>query len=470
MVTRYMTFGLQFIVYLMLANKLGPYYMGIWGYFLLLTSYFSVLNLGLPSSITLSLVHSKNDTHKSQTFEKSAYIIIGGICALIALFAVINSFVNLDVLHKNELGFLFYVACFVGILSQYVVVFTSVARVKGHLLSMAFSLTITVVLMLLAVLFFSGEKLLCFLGGAFVLGNILSIIVYIYRRNVSFRGHAEGEAVRTLLSQGLFLFLYSLCFQFIFISTRTLVSGSYSVEQFGFFSFAYTAAHSVILFLEAVANLIFPKLVDKFSDKDSTVIKKTLKELRTGYISTTHLLMYVAMALFPLFIVLLPKYQESLPCINLMALTLLLYTNSYGYNTYLMSNHREKLIARNAGIVLLMNVTMGWLLIHLLHVPYYIVLFSTMCSYLVYSAFCVFYGCKMLDLEIPVKVMIAELFPIRLLIPFSVALIITIVNNAYLSFIPLFVFIIFNIPVLRDISHLVSVMIKNPKITDIKRD
>lgn len=467
MATRYITFGIQFVVYLLLANKLGPYYMGIWGYFLLLTSYFSVINLGLPNSITLSLVHSKNDTKQRLSFEKSAYVIIGGLCLLIALFAGVSSLTNQNILHKDELGTLFYVACFVGILSQYTNIFTSVARVRGHLLSIAFSLTITVVLMLVAVILFSGETLLWFLGGAFILGYVLSIVVYVLKRNVSFGGHASRDAVKELLTQGVFLFLYSFCFQFIFISTRTLVGNFYLVEQFGYFSFAYTAAHSVILLLEAIANLIFPKLVDKFSNKDPVVIRNTIHSLRVGYISTTHLLMYCSMTLMPLLLLFMPKYQESLPCINLMALTLLLYTNSYGYNTFLMSNHRERLIARNAGVVLFLNVVIGLCIIYFLHVPYHYVLFSTMLSYFSYSALCVFYGCKMLDTKISFSCMISELFPLRLFVPFSVALIVTIINKYFLLPIVLLTFVACNIPVLKEILHLASAMVRNPKITDI---
>lgn len=468
LVTRYITFGLQFVVYLLLANKLGPYYMGIWGYFLLLNGYFSVINLGMPNSITISLVHNKEDERQSLNYEKSSFAVVGAICLLIVVFAVVCGLSNNNVLHKEELGSLFYVACIVGILTQYTLIFTSIARVKGHLMSIAFSLTITVVLMLLAVMFFSGEKLLHFLGGAFLIGNVLSIVVYVGRKNISFKGSVSREAIRVLIGQGLFLFIYNLCFQFIHISTRTLVGNNYEVEQFGFFSFAYTVAHSVILLLEAVAALIFPKVVDKFSSKKPDVVKKTIEDLRVVYISTTHLLMYFAISLIPLLLIFMPKYQQSLQCVNFMALTLLLYTNSYGYNTYLMSNHKEKLIARNAAIVLLINISLGLLLIKAVGVSYQYVLVPTMLSYFVYSVLCVFYGNKLLGIKPPLLKLLGEIFHIRIVIPFICAIIVSVINDVRLSLLPLFLFILLNIPVLKDIIKHAIVMIKNPRITDVK--
>ena len=44
LVTRYMTYAVQFITSIWVAVKLGPFYLGIWGVILLLINYFKLIN------------------------------------------------------------------------------------------------------------------------------------------------------------------------------------------------------------------------------------------------------------------------------------------------------------------------------------------------------------------------------------------------------------------------------------------
>ena len=68
-----------------------------------------------------------------------------------------------------------------------------------------------------------------------------------------------------ILKKGLLLFLYNTCFYFIIISVRTIISGNYEVEEFGLFSFSFTLAHAVMLLLESLMFVIFPKMIGKMT-------------------------------------------------------------------------------------------------------------------------------------------------------------------------------------------------------------
>ena len=64
LLSRYGTYGLQFLVSLSIAAKLGPYYLGIYGFINLIVSYFGQINFGIPHSLNVLLVHHKSDNKK----------------------------------------------------------------------------------------------------------------------------------------------------------------------------------------------------------------------------------------------------------------------------------------------------------------------------------------------------------------------------------------------------------------------
>ena len=80
--------------------------------------------------------------------------------------------------------------------------------------------------------------------------------------------------------------------------------------------------------------------------------------------------MYVAMIGFPILLYVLPKYAEALRTINLTALATILYANSFGYSSLLMAKNKEKVIARNSLISLILNVILAFVLIKIFYVGY----------------------------------------------------------------------------------------------------
>ena len=61
LVSRYVTYGIAFISSLFIAAKLGPFYMGVWGFILLILNGFSQLHLGIGNSLNVLLDHNKEN-------------------------------------------------------------------------------------------------------------------------------------------------------------------------------------------------------------------------------------------------------------------------------------------------------------------------------------------------------------------------------------------------------------------------
>ena len=76
--SRYVTYGLQFFVSLIIASRLGPYYMGIYGFISLLLNYVGQFNLGIPHSLNVLLVHHKGEDEAYNQYVVNSFIIYGG--------------------------------------------------------------------------------------------------------------------------------------------------------------------------------------------------------------------------------------------------------------------------------------------------------------------------------------------------------------------------------------------------------
>ncbi len=466
--TRYFTFFLQFVSSLYIAIKLGPYYFGVWGFILMLINYFQIINLGIPYSSTVLLVQHKNDKEKSLNFEKSSFSLVIILDVFILLLAIYYYFFGIAAFEKYEIGNLFYLVCFIAIISHFNYLFTSIFRVKKKLFEVAFFQSSIVLLVFIAMFFSHSKSLLFLLLIAYILAHILSLIVFIKGKQCSFKGKITLMDMQIVLKKGLLLFVYNFCFFMIILSTRTIVSAYYPVDKFGFFVFAYTLSHAILLLLEAFSYLIFPKVIDKFNDSDEVKINATIQMLRINYVSLAHGLMYFALIFFPILLYFMPKYEEALLIINLMALTLLLYSNSYGYNSLLMARNREKIIALNSAFVLGLNIAIALILVLLFKISYEYVAIATMLSYFVYAYLCVYFGKKELKQSTNIFIIFEESFPLRLLLPFLVALLITLTHNKYLLFLPFIIYLLFNQTTIKGIYLSFKKVLTNSNIIDVE--
>lgn len=468
LVTRYFTFFLQFVTSMYIAVKLGPFYFGIWGFLLLLINYFQIINLGVPYSATILLVQHKQEEERVANYEKSSFVLVLILDFFILLFALYYYFFGIAAFEKYEIGNLFYLVCIIAMISHFNYLFTSIYRVKKRLFEVAFFQTSIAALVFITMFFAEKKLLLTLLLTAYVVAHVVSLFLFIRGKQINTKGKLTLQDVKIVFKKGLLLFIYNFCFFMIVLSTRTIVSVYYTVDQFGFFTFSYTLTHAVILLLEAFSYLIFPRVIDKLHSKDVSEVKGTIHSLRSNYISLSHGLMYVAMIFFPLFLYFIPAFKDSLLMINLMALTLLLYANSFGYNSFLMARNKEKTVALNAFIVLSVNIGVALLLVFLFKVSYEYVILATMFSYFIYAYLCVYFGKKELQQRLDFLAVMGECFPYRLLIPFLTAIAVVLIGNFFLLFIPLTIFVLLNLHTIKEIYGSLKRVLFHPDIVDVR--
>ena len=464
--SRYIVYALQFIVLLMLANRLGPYNYGRWGFFLLICGYFRVINFGIPNSVDVYLVQNRNDDIVLKDYVMSSFGAVFLQCLLIVFLALSYFLVPLGIFAKYKIGVIFYAICFIGAIYYFNAVFGKIYRFRNRLLELSINQSLVPVLILFVTLIFKGEQLFIALVCVYVFAQVFSMILYLFRGAIPFGGQVRKSFVQNIYKKGFFLFLYNSCFYLIMTTTSTVVSYSYSVEEYGFYTFSYSLGHSVLLLLDSFTSISFPKLLDRFYRGSVENVQSLIRTIRINYVSLSHGLMYLAYAFFPLFITFFPKYSAALPALCLTALSVLLNTNAFGYNTYLIANNEEKVISIFSIVSLFVNVTTAIILVSY-GVPFFCVVFSMMCSYLLFSFLCAWKAKTKLGEHFSIIGLIQSVLPFSLLIPYLVGVVIALLGKFEYSFFPLLVFCVLNINGVKSINATIKSVLNRPKIVDL---
>ena len=464
--TRYFTYIIQFCVSMFLAVKLGPYYFGMWSFIYMILSYFLVINFGISNSTNILLIQNKNNSEASRSYILTAILLLCIITILIFLFALYYYKIGIALFDKYQLEPLFYLICIIAVFQHFNLLFSGIYRVKNRLFELSFYQSIVPVLTLILAFCFKSSLLINMLLYGYLAGHIISLSLFLYRKQITFRGGVISlDIIKSMFSKGIYLFLYNCCFYLIIVSTATIVSAFYSNNEYGLYSFAYTAGHSIILFLEAFAFIIFPKLIDRLRDKDNRVIQNTIRQIRVSYISTAYLLGYVAFAFLPPLVALIPKYQETNIALSMVILSILPHTSSYSYYSLLMANNQEKKLSFISIIALCTNIAIGLLLVLVFKVTYQYVILSTMISYFIFAILSIYYALKYLSLPITLKSFLSNCFPFP--ISYSLAILIVIFQINYLSILPLIVFLFINRKSILEIVATIKRLIYKPNIIDL---
>lgn len=468
--TRYLTYGLQFIIALIIADRLGPYYLGVYGLLQLIINYFEQINFGIPHSLNVLLVHNKNNRKIQDSYTLNSLVIFSYI-NIIALGVTLFLYFKGGITWGDyKIHHYLLIIVFIAILCYYNSIFSIVVRFRNKVNILSLIGTIPVIANLVVIFFFREDNLV----HALLVTNLCAycINLFIFRLVGAIPRLRLGEISckyqLTVVKKGIFLFLYNSCFYFILIGVRTLISKNYTIEEYGYFTFSYTIANAVLLLLASLNTIIFPKVIDMMSGDDLEEKKNALQKLRIGYITTANLLIYLALICFPLVTKIISKYEPALISMNLTALAVLMNTNSYGYISLLIAQNKEKQTSVISGIALIMSLVTGYILVYVFHIEFSYVVLSVMCGYLLFALLGYYYGNKELFGNSNLKKAIIDFFPLKFSLPYIVAVIISILNLENLIWIPLVIFSIMNY---KDFNYLVIIikkLVKQPNIIDVK--
>ena len=466
--SRYLTYFIQFITSLIIAAELGPYYMGIWGFILLLLNYFQQINFGIANSFNVLYVLHKDNEKECNNYIGNSLVLLVYLSILVISFFLYYQLFGISYFDKFHVDKYIIWVSMIAVMQYFVIFFLNLFRVKNQLNRVTFCQSIIVLLNFACVFFFKGEELIQWLVAGYVVGNLLCIVMALTSGSIPKINEMKfSKRVQLIiLKKGLYLFLYNTCFYFIIISIRTIISGNYSVEEFGLFTFSYTLANALMLVLDALMFIIFPKVIDKLSSNNNEEVNNTLHFLRTTYITSAHLLIYVAIPCFPLVLHFLPQYSGALMSLNLIALTILINANSSGYLELLISRNKEKLAAALSATALLVNCILALFMVKVLHVSFSTVIVSTLITYLFFSMAAMYFGRTIVG-KFKLKDFLFQYFPLRLLIPYLLALIFIFNGLQDWLIVTMLIFFVMNIKVFERIMDALKTILIKPDVVNL---
>ena len=460
--SRYISYGVQFFVSLIIAAKMGPYFFGIYGFITLILNYCAVISFGIPASLNVLLVHHKTQENTCGNYIGNALLFytIQSLLLFVLYLVLVISDIEID--NNYPIKEYYLLIAIIASLNYFNSIFINVLRIKNKVNQLSVVQSLNVLLNVIVVCIVKGENLIIALLLCNLISGIASVIVTKLCDALPplKKILIKITFLKEILGKGMYLFFCNSCFAFI------LISANYKVEEFGAFTFSFSIANSVMLLLEALMTIIFPKLVDLLSFNDNKIVENTLEKLRGTYISSAHLLIYVAMLFFPILLNFMPKYSNALTSMNLIALAVLMNTNSSGYSTLLISKNKERTSAVLSMTALIINIILGYSLISFFHVGFSYVILAALFTYIYFSFMVVVEGRKCLCKSSMVSTF-KSFFPIRLFIPYLVALIISCLQYENFIWLPLVLYMILN---KRDIFMMFNTakkLIINPDIINI---
>lgn len=465
--SRYLTYCIQFLASIYIAVNLGPYYFGIYGFIMLINGYFAMLNLGVPHSMNVLLVQNKINESEIKNIITNAALLITVLSTLIVLICLVYFVFDFRLFEKYEIKkYIIFIGA-LAIFDLFNKLFLVIYRFRDSLFEIAFQQSFTPILVFVSLFFAKGHNLLYVILYAHVIGNLVSLLIFIVRGKIQIGGKISKHGIISLLAKGIYLFIYLSAFYLIIISLRSIISVKYSVESFGYFTFAFTLANSILLFLQAFAFIISAKILDKLNSNNSEKVFFNIERIKVNYVTLTYLILYIAIVAFPFLLNFIPKYKMVLPTLNIIALSIMLSANSFAHTNFLMAHNKEKTLAFISVFALLINVIFALLLTNVFYVKMEYVVFSTMLSYFVFSFLASYYTHKYLKGDVDLKKVLSDFFPLRLFIPYAISLIIVVIDNKYIMAIPLISLIILNFKEIGTIIKSVKLVINRSNIVDL---
>lgn len=466
--SRYATYFIQFLNSIFIAVYLGPYYLGVWGFITLILQYINQVNFGIPHAANAIMSVNFNRKEYIEKIINSSLALTLILSILIGITFVLNIVFNINFGERYNFNIYLPVVIIIGAIAQFNALFSNVYRVYGRLFEVAFSQTIFPVLMLITIFIFNNHNLLWALVICNLISFLSALILFIVKSPIRLHFVFDLRLFKTIQNKGWYLFLYNTSFYLIIISTRTFISGNYTVKEFGYFTFAYSLSNAILLLLQSFSFLIFPKLINRMAYANNDKNAELLNQVRGLYVATSHLLIHIAILFYPLFIILFPEYGQTKTTFGLIALSIVLFTNSFGYSGLLISKYKEKLLSKLAMVSLVVNVLFAVVLINIFKVSYDLVIISTMISYFILVILLSYYGRKNLNLKIDITSLLKDVFPYNIFIPYFSGLIFILGSLKWQYYIiPLFLFLVLNFKNFIRLKSTILEIIKKPNIVNI---
>ena len=372
-----------------------------------------------------------------------------------------------EFIEKFNINKYFLFVPLIAVLGHFNVLFLTIYRFKNKLFEIAFYQSFRTFLVFISIFLATEENLLYILLIFYSVGEFISLLLFILRGGVPFHLKLSFKESKKIMKKGLFLFTYISSYAMILISTRTFISYFYNVEDFGFFTFSYSLANAILLFLQAFTFIIMPKVLDKLNSDFNSEIILTIDKIKTNYNTLSYLLLFIVITTFPYLLSFLTEWKDTLSTLNMTVISIIVTSNAYLFSSYLMARNREILLSIISLFSLSINILFSYIFIVVLNLQVEYAILSMLISYMFFGLACSYFTYKTIS-NYKFSIICLNFFPLRLFIPYIILIITLILNINYATFISLTIFLALNIKELMIVINSFKKIILNSNIIDLK--
>lgn len=452
--SRYLSYALLFLRGLLVAELLGPYFFGIWGFVTLYQQYLSFTSLGIQFAVNteLALLDAGNvkrrDSLINTSFTLTCFIFIVLTIAGIAL-----QYSQID-LFKSESSYQFIVLTFlIGGLQHFRELFANIFRVFNDYWRIAAGELLIAVVTLVVVFFFEDQTLINYLLLSWVLSLAVSIVFFLVKAPFRLRLEVSQSETRVLLAIGLPLLLYSISYYVMTLSSRTIISIFYDLSTIGYYTFAYTITNATLLGLNAASWVFYPVILARLKEgTEEHELRRTINRVNNLYGVAVVLIVYIGIIVSPVCYVFLDKYKPASGVLNILLLSQAVLSLGFIFNTLAIARkkHNQLAVFSLASTVLsaCLCLLFAWW-----EMDFVWLAVATLVSFILYTWMITRYGLKLLKIT---DFNILQFFPVPFLVSFTLFVVGTFVVYSWVFyFIGLLVFVWGNQKNITDIIRFV---------------
>ncbi|MFT0250102.1 hypothetical protein ACMSDT_22680 [Bacteroides thetaiotaomicron] len=253
--SKYATYAIYFIISLVIANKLGLFYFGIYGFLKLIIQYFTYSNLGVnySSLVIMSEDANKDITKNSSILTSSIIITFFSLTFFYLIFVAICNLYDIEFYNRFNIGqYVFYIF-FIVLIKQINQLYINIYRVYDRLKIINWAYIIPCIGEFIILFTGNGKRLLDNIMWAMVFSNGIVFIIFLVDAKFSISNNIDIKATKKLVRRGIMLLLYNISFYFIVLVAKSYISSEFQIEDFAQYSFSYNISDAVMLLNSSVS-------------------------------------------------------------------------------------------------------------------------------------------------------------------------------------------------------------------------
>ncbi|MBL7933951.1 MAG: oligosaccharide flippase family protein, partial [Bacteroidia bacterium] len=361
-VSRYLSYFIQFLNSLIIAYVLGPFYLGIWGFLALILQYMNFGNFGIDIALNVNLSTGDiKDVQKQSNLASNAVFATFISCTLYLLIGVVLYLFDFALFEKYMFTRFMLVVILISCMNYFNVLFLNIFRTYSLFTPISIFQTILQALQLPMFLFFKDVELIWALLVMMIAAHFISMIIFIRKMPLTLHWKIDYSLVKSLYKRGASLLSYALTFYILLLSTRSMVGYFYPVETMGYFTFSANIASALIVGLSSLEFVLFPKMLNRLSsDSISEKTLTTFEEIRYIYMSTAFLATAIGLLSYPVLLLFFKEYEGTESVFTYLVICQVIISSGFGYSTLIISKGREQFLVVHGLVALFINLALSY--------------------------------------------------------------------------------------------------------------